>query len=440
MSGVKSMKRFLYIAMLLALLACAATAATAGEVLKIVVDDSINPITEEYIERTLDAAKQNHDDAVLIEISTPGGLLDSTRSIIQKMLGSPVPVIVYVTPSGSRAASAGFFILEAADIAAMSPGTNTGAAHPVILGSTMDDVMKEKLENDAAAFMRSYTSKRGRNVEVAESAVRQSKSFTEQEALQQKLIDVVAKDENDLLQQLDGKTIKRFDGASLTLHLAKDSVRVYDMTLKQRILAYLMDPNITFILLIVGALAIYAEFHTPGAIVPGVIGFIAVLLALFALHLLPTSYAALAMILGSFVLFALEAKFQSHGVLTVGGMVLLVMGALMLVDGPIPEMRVKLLTALAVSIPFGLITVFLMTMALRARRNKVQSGKEGMIGELGVVQMPLAPEGKVFIQGELWNAVSATPIEAGAKVRVRAIKGLQLEVEPTTPHEAIKNS
>ena len=421
------------ISLVLASLLVLVTPAPAGEVLKLSIDGTINPITDEYIQRGLDAARQDHADAVLIELSTPGGLMDSMRSSIQRILVSPVPVIVYVNPSGSRAASAGFFILESADIAAMAPGTNTGAAHPVLLGTKMDDVMKEKMENDAAAFMRSFVSKRSRNVEIAESAVRQSKSFTDQEALSQHLIDLIAKDQAQLLESLDGKAVPRFDGSSTTLHLRGAAVKTFPMTLKQQILNYLMDPNISLVLLVIGALAIYVEFNTPGVVVPGVIGFIAVLLAVFALHLLPTSYAAVGLILGAFVLFALEAKFQSHGVLTVGGTGLLILGSLMLVDGPIPEMRVKLATALAVSIPFALITSFLMTVALRARRNKVQTGAQGLVGQLAMVRMPLTPEGKVELMGETWNAVSSAPVDVGARVRVRAVKGLQLEVEPEAP-------
>ena len=241
-----------------------------AEVLKIVVNDTIHPITDEYIGRALAEAQQHHDDALLIELNTPGGLLDSTREIMQKILASPVPVIIYVTPSGSRAASAGFFILESADVAAMSPGTNTGAAHPVSLGGgKMDDVMKEKIENDASALMRSVVAKRGRNVEVAESTVRQSKSFTEQEALSQKLIDYVASNEQDLFKQMAGKQVKRFNGQTVTLNLEGASVRPFDMTLKQHILAYILNPNVAFILLAIGALALYAEFNHPGAVVPG---------------------------------------------------------------------------------------------------------------------------------------------------------------------------
>src|SRR5882762_2441931 len=410
-------------------LLCVLPSPASAEVLKIVVNDTIHPITDEYIGRALAEAKRSKDQALLIELNTPGGLLDSTRHIIEKILASPVPVIIYVTPGGSRAASAGFFILESADVAAMAPGTNTGAAHPVTLGGgKVDDVMKEKMENDAAALMRSVAAKRGRNVEVAESTVRQSKSFTEQEALSQKLIDYVAASEQDLLKQMQGKTVKRFDGKTITLNLAGEPIRPFDMTLKQRILAFIMDPNVAFILLAIGALALYAEFNHPGAVVPGTVGVVFILLAAFALNLLPTRFAALAMIIGAFALFAAEAKFASHGVLTTGGIVLLTLGGLFLVDAPIPEMRVHFVTALAVSIPLGIITAFLMTLAVRAHRNKVVTGVQGLIGEVGTAQGLLAPLGKVFVHGEIWDAVSSSPIPAGSKVVVQKVEGLQLEV------------
>lgn len=408
----------------------------SAQVLKIVLNDTINPITEEFIDRALAQAKSENDQALLIELNTPGGLAESTREIIEKILASPVPVIIYVTPSGSRAASAGFFILEAADVAAMAPGTNTGAAHPVMLGGgKMDDVMKEKVENDSAALMRSVAAKRGRNIEVAESAVRQSKSFTEQEALSQHLIDYVAPNEPDLFRQISAKPIKRFDGSALTLDLAKAQVRDYNMTLKQRILDFLMDPNIAFILLAIGALSLYAEFNHPGAVIPGTVGVVFILLALFALNLLPTRYAALGLIVGAFVLFALDAKFATHGVLTIGGIVLLTLGGLLLVDAPIPEMRVHLFTALAVSIPLGIITAFLMSIALRARRNKVVTGVQGLIGEIGVAQTALTPQGKVFVHGELWNAVASAPIAVGSKVVVQEVNGLQLTVSPAAAQD-----
>jgi membrane-bound serine protease (ClpP class) len=278
--------------------------------------------------------------------------------------------------------------------------------------------------------MRSVAGKRGRNVEIAESAVRQSKSFTEEEALKNRLIDIVAANEQELLQQLSSKPVKRFNGQEIKLNLVGEPIRFYDMTLKQRILAYIMDPNIAFILLAIGALALYAEFNHPGAVLPGTVGIVFILLAAFALNLLPVRHAALLMILAAFVLFALEAKFASHGILGIGGIAMLTLGALLLVDGPIPEMRVRLVTALAVSVPMGLITVFLMSIALKARRNKIVTGEQGMVGETGVAQTALSPRGKVFVHGELWDAIASTPVSAGQLVVVRKIEGLQLQVDP----------
>jgi membrane-bound serine protease (ClpP class) len=407
-----------------------------ADVLKVVVDDAIQPITAEYIGRALDAAAKNHDKAVLIEINTPGGLVDSTRMIIEKISASPVPVIVYVAPTGSRAGSAGIFILEAADIAAMAPGTNAGAAHPVaIVGPfnvKLDEEMKKKVENDTAALMRSIVTQHGRNVDLAESAVRESKSFTDKEALDKKLIDYVASSEQDLFRQISGKPFKRFDGSPMTLNLTDQPLRDYRMTLKERILAYIMDPNVVFILLAIGVLALYAEFNHPGAVIPGTVGVVFILLAAFALNLLPVRFAAIVLILAAFVMFALEAKFASHGVLTIGGIVLLVLGGLLLVDGPIPEMQVHLLTALAVSIPLGIITAFLMSIAMRARRNKVVTGQQGLIGEIGVTETSLSPAGKIFVHGELWNAVSSVNVPAGEQVVVRQVDGLTLRVDPVT--------
>jgi membrane-bound serine protease (ClpP class) len=421
-------KRFLLL--VFAFLMPVAVLPAAAQVLRIHIDGTIQPIAAEQVFRAVDAAQARHAAALLIEINTPGGLLESTREIVAKIETSSVPVIIFVGPSGARAASAGFFILESADVAAMANGTNTGAAHPVTIGGgKMDDVMKAKIENDTAAFLRSYVSRRGHNVEEAEKAVRQSISWTEKEALDLHLIDLTATDEAALLRQLDGRAIRRFDGSTVTLHLANQPVEELPLTLRQRVLGWLMDPNIAFLVLAIGCLSLYAEFNHPGAVIPGVVGVIFILLTLFALNLLPTRFASLALIALAFVLFALEAKFVSHGVLTAGGIASLTLGGLLLVDGPIPEMRVKLLTSLAVSLPFGLITAFLMSIAWRARRNKVMTGSQGIIGEMGVARTDLAPSGKVFVHGELWNAHSTKPLRSGSPVRVVAIRQLELEVE-----------
>jgi membrane-bound serine protease (ClpP class) len=438
------MLRFLFGMMVVAFCALNGDA----EVLKVVVNDTIQPISAEYISRAIDEAQRRHAQALLIEINTPGGLVSSTREIIEKITSSSVPVIVYVTPTGGHAGSAGIFILESADIAAMSPGTAAGAAHPVTLIGPVqvkpDEEMNRKIENDAAALIRSVASKRSRNVEAAEGAVRESKSFTEQEALSQHLIDYVATSPEDLFRQMQGKAFKRFDGAPDSLNLSGQAVVPFGMTLKENILDTLMDPNIAFLLLAIGALSLYIEFNHPGAVIPGTVGVVFILLAAFALNFLPTRFAALGLILGAFALFGAEAKFATHGVLTIGGIVLLTLGGLLLVDSPIPEMRVHLLTALAVSIPLGLITAFLMTIAVRARRNKVVTGAQGLIGQTGLAQTMLAPEGKVFVHGELWDAVATSPLPPGQLIVVRRIDGLTLQVEalgatppPGTPLSAI---
>ena len=417
---------------------------SSADVLKITVDDTIQPISQEYISRALTEAKNTGATALLLELRTPGGTETAMRKIIQDINSSPVPVIVYVAPSGSRAASAGFLILETADVAAMAPGTNTGAAHPVQItpwGTSVppDQVMQEKITNDAAAFMRSIASKRGRNVEVAESVVRQSKSFTEKEALDQHLIDIISPNQDQLLKDLNGRTIKRFDGSETKLNTS-GPVRGYDMTVKLEVLNWLMDPNIAFIILAIGLLAVYFEFNHPGAIIPGVVGAFFVVLAIFALNILPVRYAALGLILAAFVFFALEAKFTSHGALTIAGIASLTIGALLLIDSPIPEMRIHLWTALSVSIPLGLITAFLMSIALKARRNKRASGVEGMIGEIGTAQTALTPEGKVFVHGETWNAVSTVNVASGEQVRVTAVDGLKIHVEPVAVREPVRTT
>jgi membrane-bound serine protease (ClpP class) len=414
------------LALLVALLAALPVHAA---VMRVVVDDMIHPISDEFVGRALEAAAAQKADVVILELRTPGGLESSMRAMIEKIIKSPVPVIVWVGPSGSRAASAGFFILQAADIAAMAPGTNTGAAHPVLLGQELDDIMKMKVQEDAAAFIRTLAQRRGRNVKAAESGVREAKSFTEDEALSLKLIEVIAADVPSLLRWADGRTVKRFNGTTTVIRSANKPIVRYEMTLKQRLLSWIMDPNVAFVLMSLGMLALWAEFNHPGAILPGVVGLIAILLAVFALNLLPTRYAAFVLIAAAFALFALEAKFTSYGVLGAGGVVCMVFGALLLVDGPIPEMRVHLVTALAVSIPLGVIAVFLMTLVLKAHKNRVTTGTEAMVGEIGVARTSLGPHGQVFVHGELWNATAQREIPQGARVRVRAVDGLRVLVE-----------
>jgi membrane-bound serine protease (ClpP class) len=411
-------------------LALAAQAAPAPKVVTVEVNGMVHPVTVEIVSSALERARAEHASLVIVRLNTPGGLMDAMRDTIGKIVASPVPVVTYVAPSGVRAASAGFFILEAGDVAAMAPGTNSGAAHPVAMGTQMDSVMKEKVENDAAAYLRSITDKRGRNSAVAETAVRQSKSFTDHEALDQHLIDLVAPDERQLLADLDGRTITRFDGRQEVLHTAGAEIETYDETLRQKIVSAIADPNIAFILLIVGALAIYVEFSSPGLIAPGVVGAILVLLGLSAISVLPINWLGAALILLAFVLFALEAKYASHGVLGAGAAVAMTLGAVMLIESPFPEMRIHWRTAIAVTLPFSAITVFLVSLAVRARRSKVETGPEAMIGEMGKAITPLAPEGKVFVRGEYWDAVSSRLAPVGTRVRVTAMEKLKLTVEP----------
>jgi len=414
----------------LALMAQAAVA--APKVIIVDVDGMVHPITTEIVGGALAQAKEQNAALVLIRLNTPGGLMDAMRQTIEKIVASAVPVVTYVAPSGGRAASAGFFLLEAGDVAAMAPGTNTGAAHPVLLGAEMDPVMKQKVENDAAAYLRSICSKRGRNSALAETAVRESKSFTEREALDQHLIDLVAPNEQALLAALDGRVVTRFDGSSQTLHTAGAAVEVYEKSLREKIMAAIADPNIALILLVIGALGIYVEFSSPSLIAPGVLGSILVLLGLSALSVLPINWLGAALMLLAFTLFVLEIKFTSHGILGVGGAVSLVLGAVMLINSPTPEMRIHWSTAIALALPFSAITVFLLSLAWRARQNKVETGREGMVGQLGAAITELQPEGKVFVHGEYWDAVATLPLPAGARVRVKAIDKLKLTVEPVS--------
>jgi membrane-bound serine protease (ClpP class) len=390
----------------------------------------VHPITAEIVEGALVQARNEKASLVLIRLNTPGGLMDAMRETIEKMVASPVPVVTFVAPSGGRAASAGFFLLEAGDVAAMAPGTATGAAHPVLAGANMDAVMKQKVENDAAAYLRSICEKRGRNSALAETAVRESKSFTEREALDQKLIDLTAPGERQLLAALDGRIVTRLDGTVTTLHTAGAEVVEYRRTLRQTIISAIADPNIALVLLIIGALGIYVEFSSPGLIAPGVFGGILVLLGLSAISVLPINWLGAALLVLAFTLFALEVKFTSHGVLGAGGALAMALGSVMLVESPVPELRIHWSTALAVTLPFSAITVFLLTIAVRARKNKVETGVEGMIGQIGEALTHLAPEGKVFVRGEYWNAVALRPVAAGARVKVTAIDRLTLTVEP----------
>lgn len=415
---------------------CLATLAASGlfaapKIIAVDIDGVIHPITVDLLAHALDQAASQNAAAVLLRLNTPGGLLDATRQMNEKIVASRVPVIAYVTPSGGRAASAGFFILEAADVAAMAPGTNTGASSPVALTGQMDETMRHKVENDASAWLRSTVEKRGRNATLAETTIREASSFTEKEALDQHLIDLIAPSEQKLFEALEGREITRFDGRKEVLHLSGAEVVPYDLTLRERVISAIADPNVGFILLIVGALGLYVEFNSPGLILPGVAGGILLLMGVSSLAVLPLSWVGVSLLLLGLTLFVLEAHFASHGVLGIGGTVALILGALMLIDGP-PEMKIHLVTALSVSIPFALITMFLLSLAVRARRNKSMMGGEGLLNEIGEARTALSPAGKVFVHGEYWDAVSTTPVDPGGEVRVVAIDGMKLKVEPKT--------
>jgi membrane-bound serine protease (ClpP class) len=424
-----------------------APTAAAPQVVVLSINGEIEPILAEYLDDGIAQANESHAALVLITMNTPGGLEDSMQDIIQHILASQVPVAVYVSPSGSRGASAGFYILLSADIAAMAPATHTGSASPLIeIGGTpvtIDETLKNKIMSDSTAFLRSYAAKRGRNVPLAETAVTDAKAFTETEALDGKLIDIVAKSNDDLIAQLDGRTITRFDGETQKLSLAGAQFTNYDMSVRQQFLSRIVEPDVFFILLLVGVLGLYAEFTHPGMVAPGVIGGIALVLALFAMHILPVNFAGLLLVVLALVLFILEAKYTSHGVLAIGGIVAMLLGALMLIHSPMTGAGVSLGTALGVTLPFAVIVIFLMRLVLRSRAWRPQVGAEQLVGQEAEVtsaliaadsQTPGQFSGMVRMHGELWRAAAHETIPLGANVRVTRVEGLTLHVKPADAH------
>jgi len=381
-----------------------------------------------------DAARR-HAALVLITMDTPGGLSDAMTDMIHHILDSPVPVAVYISPDGARGASAGFLILLSADIAAMAPGTRTGAATPIVMPSwvtmPMDEVLRKKINNDATAFLRSFTEKRGRNVKLAETAITEARAFTEREALDGRLIDLVVADKDDLLRQLNGREITRFNGRKETLSLENYTRADFEWSARQRFLARIADPDVFFLLLLVGALGLYTEFTHPGVVAPGVVGGICMLLALYAMQILPINAAGVLLILLGLALFVLEAKFASHGVLLLGGIVSMLLGAMFLVRSPLTPAGVSFGVAIAAVLPFAFLTVFLMRLVLKSRRWKTVTGKEEMLGEEGVVTEALGGgEGMIRVHGELWRASAKEAVPVGRRVRVLRVDGLKLEVEP----------
>jgi membrane-bound serine protease (ClpP class) len=400
-------------------------------VVEIRLNMMIHHVSAGFVMRGIKFANDTHADAVLLELNTPGGLEGSMRDIVSAILNSSVPVITYVAPSGASAASAGFFILEAGDLAVMAPGTNSGAAHPVVLGGAeLGKTMEAKIENDAAAYMRSIAGKRRRNSTLAEDAVRKSSSYSDKEALDGKLIDAVLSTPSDIFERYDGKTIPRFNDTTTTLHLKNAEVVPYTMPGLESFFAWVADPNVAFILGALGLACLYIEFTHPGLVAPGVVGAVALVLAMYAFNLLPINSMGVLLILVGLGLLALEVKVTSHGVLGAGGILALVLGALVLVNSPWPQARIHLATALSVAVPLGVIMIILLRLVIIAKRRKAVTGEAGMVDAAGVAKTDLEPLGKVLVHGELWDARARQPIAKGTRVRVREVDGLTLVVEP----------
>jgi membrane-bound serine protease (ClpP class) len=405
-------------------------------VIELKLDREVEPVLATYIDEGLAEAARRQAALVLITMDTPGGLSDSMTDMIHHILDSPIPVAVFVSPAGARGASAGFFILLSADVAAMAPGTRTGASTPILLPGgfsvPVDEVLRKKINNDATAFLRSFTEKRNRNPKLAETSVTDAQAFTENEALAGHLIDLIARDNADLLKQLNGREIKRFDGKTVKLSLENYRLDEFHLSARQKFLARIVDPDIFFLLLLVGVLGLYTEFTHPGVIAPGVIGGICAVLALYAMHLLPVNFAGVVLILLAFALFIMEAKFASHGVLLAGGIVSMFLGAIFLIRSPLTPGGVSTGVALGVTLPVALLTVFLMRLVLKSRKWKTATGKEEMLGAEGVVTaaLPAQGEGMIRVHGELWRAAASSPVPEGTLVRVTRVDGLKLFVEP----------
>jgi membrane-bound serine protease (ClpP class) len=415
------------------LLAAVAPKPAPGEVVVVHLKSIIQPVVAEFLRDTIAEADERQAAALVIELNTPGGLLTSTRDITQAMLGARTPIVVYVGPSGAQAGSAGFFLLMAADVAAMAPGTNAGAAHPVgAQGEDIEGTMAKKVEEDAAAQIRSLAGRNGRSLDLAQKAVVESKSFTAEEALRGKLIEVIAPTLPALLQAIDGRTVQR-GGTALTLRTAQAEVRTVELSPLNRFLGVLADPNIAFLLMSFGWLGLMFEITHPGAVLPGIMGGICLILAFFAFSVLPVNYAGVALIGLGALFFILEIKVTSHGALAMAGATCLVLGSLMLYKSPEPALRVsrQLIAALAF---FSLAVVgFLSFMALRARRAPVRTGREGLLTEVGTARSALSPRGKVFVHGELWDAEAEEPVAAGSEVEIVAVERLRLRVRPHRP-------
>jgi len=392
------------------------------------INDAITPATAAFISRSIERSSQDRAECLIIQLDTPGGLDLSMRDIVKEILNADIPIVVYVAPSGARAASAGVFITLAADIAAMAPGTNIGAAHPVAVGGQqMDRKMREKVVSDSVAYIESIAGKKGRNVKWAEEAVRYSVSISENEALRKRVIDLVAKDLDDLLMKIDGKSLEKL-GKRVKLATKGAKVNHLEMGFRERFLSVLSNPNLAYILMMIGLIGLYFELSNPGALFPGIIGGICLILAFFAFRILPVNYAGLLLIILGIILFIVEISTPTYGFLTVGGLVSLALGSIMLFDSPIPALRASLSVIIPTLFFTAAFLIFAMTMAIKARMAKPATGREGLIGEIGEARTPLSLEGKVFVHGEFWDAYSGAPIEEGEKIRVLQIEGLKLKV------------
>ncbi len=405
--------------------------AAKGDIYIVKVADAISPGTAEFIKNSIEKAEAEEAACIIIELDTPGGLAESMRLIIQDILGSQVPVVVYVSPAGARAASAGVMITMAADVAAMAPSTNIGAAHPVGAGGKdISGKMSEKVINDMVAHAKSVAEERGRNTEWVEQAIRESVSVTETEALKENIIDLIAKDTDDLIQQLKGRKIK----GKGVITLDKAEKVMVKPSLRTKILKTISNPNIAYILLMIGFAGLYFELSHPGAIFPGVIGGIALVLAFFALQTLPVNYAGILLIILAVIFFIMEMKISSYGLLSVAGIVSLLLGSLMMFKDTGPDMRLSLKVLLPSVILISGFFVFVAGLVFRAQMAKPRTGTKGLVGEIGMVKKALTPEGKVFVHGELWNAKAEKAIDEGVKVRVVNVANLMLEVEPLDEH------
>jgi membrane-bound serine protease (ClpP class) len=428
------MRRILIFSCLLALVSGVAVPAIGSDVVHFRVEDTIQPASQRFIERVLEEAAARDAGLVVMELDTPGGLLDSTREITSAITTSPVPVVVFVAPGGARAASAGFFILISADVAAMTPGTNTGAAHPVGgQGENLPEDVRDKATQDAAAMIRSFAEQRSRNVELAMKAVEESTSYTAEEALEGGLVDLVVSNLDGLLEELEGREVTRFDGKLQVLELAEPIIYHVEPTFAERLFSVLANPNVAYLLMALGALGLYVEITHPGGILPGIIGVVFLLLGLYSISVLPVRWAGVALIFVALVMFLLEIKVTSYGLLTVGGLICFVLGSLMLFEAPIPDMRVSLGVILPTAVVVAGVTVFLLSRVVRAHKKQVLTGVEGLVGEIGKTLSELAPQGKVLVHGEYWDAhTTGGPIATGTAVRVVTVGQKRIDVEPAS--------